>query len=180
MKFYTSVNQFGNRILIRGINNGKRVNDRVEFKPSLFVKSKEGTKYKSLFGDTLDEIQFESINEAKDYVKRYSEVENFQIFGNTNYAYQYITKSFPKEIEFDISQMSIWSVDIETTVEFGFPDSKNPLEEVLLITIQDSNSKQITTFGSKSYTSEQDNHKYILCKDEKDLFRKFININYED
>jgi len=174
MKFYTSVNQFGNKILVRGINNGKRVNDRVEFKPSLFVKSKEGTKYKSLFGDTLDEIQFESINEAKDYVKRYSEVENFQIFGNTNYAYQYITKSFPKEIEFDISQMSIWSVDIETTVEFGFPDSKNPLEEVLLITIQDSNSKQITTFGSKSYTSEQDNHKYILCKDEKDLFRKFI------
>jgi DNA polymerase elongation subunit (family B) len=177
MKFYTSVNQYGNRVLVRGINNEKRVQDKIEFKPSLFVKSKSGTKYKSLFGDSLDEIQFESINEAKDYVKRYGEVENFEVFGNTNYAYQYITKTFPTEVEFDITQLAIWSIDIETTVENGFPDTKNPMEEILLITVQDSNSKQITTFGCKSIEKldlPNLNHNYILCKDEKDLLRKFI------
>ena len=91
MKFYTSVNLYGNNILVRGVNNGKKVQDRVPFKPTLFVKSQKQTKYKSLFGENLEEFKFESINEAKDYVQRYKDVENFPIFGNTNFAYQYIT-----------------------------------------------------------------------------------------
>jgi len=51
------------------------------------------------------------------------------------------------------------------------------MEEILLITVQDSNSKQITTFGCKSIEKldlPNLNHNYILCKDEKDLLRKFI------
>ena len=90
MKFYTSVNQYGNNVLVRGVNNGHKVQDKVPFKPSLFAKSANESKYKSLFGQPLGEIKFESINEAKDYVSRYKDVENFPIFGNTNYAYQYI------------------------------------------------------------------------------------------
>jgi len=174
MKFYTSVNQYGNKILVRGINNGKTVQDKVEFKPSLFLKSKVPTKYKSLYGENLDEITFEDINEAKDYNKRYKDVENFEIFGNTNYAYQYITKNFPGEIEFDITQIKIWSLDIETSTELGFPDVRNPMEEVLLITIQDYASKNIVSFGVKKYNTTKENHQYIQCNSEADLLRKFI------
>ena len=79
MKFYTSVNQYGNNILVRGINNGHVVQDRIPFKPSLYVPSKDKGTAKSLFGKSLAEIKFESINEAKDYVKRYSEVDGFEI-----------------------------------------------------------------------------------------------------
>jgi len=174
MKFYTSVNQYGNKILVRGINNGKSVQDKIEFKPSLFLKSKTPTKYKSLFGENLDEIVFESINEAKDYVKRYSDVDNFEVFGNTNYAYQYITKTFPDEVDFDISQLKIWSLDIETSAELGFPDVRNPMEEVLLITTQDYNTKEIVTFGTKNFKVTKPNHKYVQCSNEQDLLKRFI------
>ena len=180
MKFYTSVNQYGNKILVRGINNGKSVQDKIEFKPSLFLKSKVPTKYKSLFGENLDEIVFESINEAKDYVKRYSDVDNFDIFGNTNYAYQYITKTFPDEVDFDISQLKIWSLDIETSAELGFPNVRNPMEEVLLITTQDYNTKEIVTFGTKNFKVKKPNHKYVQCSSEQDLLRKFIQSMVDD
>ena len=137
MRFYTSVNQYGNKILVRGVNNGKRVQDRISFKPSIYVKSQKESDIKSLFGDPLEKIEFEDINSCKEFVKNYKEVENFKIFGNTNFAYQYITETFPKEVEFDISQIKIWTIDIETTTENGFPNINNPMEEVLLISIQD-------------------------------------------
>jgi len=180
MRFYTNVVQYGNRILVRGVNNGKTVQDRVEFCPSLFVKTPKQSTYKSIYGENLEKLDFEDINSAKDFVKKYKDVESFPLFGNTNYAYQYITKNFPDEIEFDIGQIKIYSIDIETSAELGFPDTNDPLEEVLLITVQDYNSKQITTFGSKHFEITKDNHNYIRCKDEYDLLKKFIEFIASD
>ena len=112
----------------------------------------------SVYCCVAEEIEFADINDAKDYVSRYKEVENFPIFGNTNYAYQYITKTFPGEVEFDISQIKIWSLDIETSAELGFPDVRDPKEELLLITIQDANTKELVTFGTKHFNVTKDNH----------------------
>lgn len=174
MRFYTNVVQYGNKILVRGINNGKIVQDRVDFQPSFFVKTPKNSQYKSIYGQNLEKLDFEDINSAKDFAKRYKDVDSFPIFGNQNFAYQYITNNFPGEIEFDISEMVIYSIDIETSAEFGFPDVNDPLEEVLLITIQDYNTKQIITFGVRSAESIKNNHRYIECKDEYDLLKKFI------
>jgi DNA polymerase elongation subunit (family B) len=180
MKFYTSVNQYGNNILVRGINNGKNVLDRVRFKPILFVKSQQETKYKSIYGECLDTVQFEDINEAKDFVQRYRDVDNFPIFGNTNYAYQYITDTFPNEIEFDISQIKIWTLDIETSADDGFPDVSNPTEKVLLITIQDNQTKQLKTYGLKEYQNSRDDVNYVQCRDEAHLLKTFLEDFSED
>ena len=143
MKFYTSVNQYGNNILVRGINNGHKVQDRIPFKPTLYVNSQKESKFKSIYGQNLAPIEFSSINDAKEYVQQYKEVENFSVFGNTNFAYQYISSAFKDDVEFDISQMKIWSLDIETTADLGFPDVINTNEKVLLITTQDYETKQI-------------------------------------
>ena len=180
MKFYTNVNQYSNKIFVRGVNNGKIVKDKIEFQPKLFLKSQKPSKYKSLFGDNLEEIQFADIRDAKDYIKRYSEVENFEIYGNTNFVYQYITETFPGEIEFDIQQIKIWSIDIETTVENGFPDTRNPLEEILLITIQDYATKEIISFGSKPFKVSKDNHTYVKCDNEYDLLKRFVDYTAEN
>ena len=174
MKFYTSVNQYGNSILVRGVNNGKKVQDRVPFKPSIFVKSQNPSKYKSLYGQDLESIRFESINEAKEYVNRYKDVDNFPIFGNTNFAYQYITETFPNDIEFDISEIKTWSLDIETSADLGFPDVATAQEKVLLITIQDYATKDLVTFGLNEYEPKSERHKYIACKDEFTLLKKFV------
>jgi len=174
MKFYTSVNLYGNNILVRGINNGKTVADKIRFKPTLYVKSKSESKYKSIYGENLEPIQFEDINEARDFVQRYKDVENFGIFGNTNFTYQYITETFPDDIEFDISQIKIWTLDIETSADNGFPDINNPTEKVLLITVQDNHTKQLKTYGLQEYQNSRDDVWYIQCKDESDLLKKFL------
>ena len=175
MRFYTNILQYGNKILVRGVNNGKKVQERENFCPSLFVKSKTETKFKTLFGENLEQLDFEDINSAKDYIKRYKDIENFPIFGNTNFAYQYITKNFPKEIDFDITQIHIYSIDIETSAEYGFPNVEDPLEEVLLITIQNYNTKEIITFGKEKFNVTKPNHTYIRATDEYDLLKKFIS-----
>jgi DNA polymerase elongation subunit (family B) len=145
------------------------------FEPKLFIKSNKETQYQSLFGDNLERVQFTDINEAKDFIKKYSDVENFEIFGNKNFAYQYITEHYFGEIQFDISQLTIYSIDIETSSENGFPDVNNPTEQVLLITLQNSVTKEIITFGCDEFNKTKDNHIYSKCRDEYDLLSKFLS-----
>lgn len=181
-KFYTNVQQYGNRILVREISNGKKYTNKVDFKPTLFVRAKEESKYKSVFGESLEPLKFLDINDAKKFVKDYSEVENFPIYGNTSYAYQYITENYTGDIDFDLSQLKIYTIDIETASEGGFPSVDNASEEVLLITLQDYVTKDIITFGSRKFDNSKIEHianpekyKYVQCKDEVDLLKEFIN-----
>jgi len=175
-KFYTNVLQFGNKLLVREVRNGKRDNHRVEFRPTMFIKSKQESKHKSLFGENLEPMKFGDINDAKEFMKKYKEVENFPIFGNTSFAYQYITEEYPEEVDYDISQLTIFTIDIETASENGFPSVDNPIEEVLLITVQDNITKKITTFGVKKFDVQniQKNFEYVKCKDEADLLLTFL------
>jgi len=53
MKFYTSVIPHRGRLLTRAIVNGKRVKQRINYKPSLFVPVKKDTKYKTLTADRV-------------------------------------------------------------------------------------------------------------------------------
>src|SRR5512139_2575756 len=98
MKFYTFAAQVGNRIFYRGYNNGRRVLDKVEFSPTLFVTSKKKTLYQTLFGEHVEPMKFTDIREAKDFNKRYEDVDGFKVFGMTQYQYQYLSEEFPGEI----------------------------------------------------------------------------------
>ncbi len=179
--FYTNVLQYGNKILVREVRNGKKDAVKLEFRPTLFIKSNKESKYESLFGEDLEPIKFGDINDAKEFVKKYKDVENFPIFGNTSFAYQYITENYPKEVDYDISQLTILTLDIETGSENGFPSIDNPIEEVLLITVQDNNTKKITTFGVKKFDvdnikhiTNRNNYEYVRCRDEADLLSTFL------
>ena len=68
--FYTNVQCLGGSILYRGINDGKRVKEKINYRPSLFVKNKSGN-FRTLEGYKLEEIKFESIKDAKNFVKGY-------------------------------------------------------------------------------------------------------------
>ena len=177
MKFYTNVIIYGDNALVRGVHNGQRFSDRIPFKPKLFVpKKKPGpATYHNLFGEPLESIEFGGINDAREFQKNYDGVSNMRIHGNTNWTYQYITENYGGQIEFDMNQLSIWGIDIETTSENGFPNVDNPIEEVQLITIQDLASRQITTWGLKPYTGSRTDFKYIQCSNEYDLLKKFLS-----
>lgn len=180
MLFYTNVHSRGNYVYFRGFKDGKRVNEKIAFQPTLYVRSGKESEFKSLKGENLEKKKFNTINEARDFVRQYREVSNFPIYGNTNYAYQFISKIFPNQIESDMSLIKIATIDIETSTEFGFPDTKTAQEEILLITLQDFTSKKLTSFGCKPFLVQEENLTYVKCEDEMDLLRKFIDFFKSD
>ncbi len=78
--YYTNVASVGNNILYRGIKDGRRVKGKIPYSPTLFLPSKKPTKFKTLTGEYLEPMKFDSIREARDFVKRYEEVSNFKIY----------------------------------------------------------------------------------------------------
>jgi len=172
MKFYTNVTIYGDNALVRGVHNGQRFQEKIPFKPRLFVPKKKpgAATYHNMFGEPLESMEFGGINDAREFVKNYEGVSNMKIHGNTNWQYQYITENYGGEIEFDMNQMLIWGLDIETTSEQGFPNVDDPQEEILLITIQDLSSRRIRTWGRKPFDSAY----YHQHESEADLLRAFM------
>ena len=176
--FYTSVVSWGNNLLVRSIRDGLPQKQKIDFYPTLYTTNTKTvstpTEWTTLLGSPAYEIKPGNINDCKEFIKTYDGVESFNIFGQTNYAYQYISDNHPDDIIFDSELLKIVSIDIETATETdAFPEPKYAAEEILLITIQDNKSKEYKTFGSRSYTGENANN-YVLCKNEQDLLRKFI------
>ena len=66
MKFYTSVLPYRGRLLVRGVNHdGSHKKFRINYKPSLFISSGKESKYKTLEGDNVGKVTFDSMPEAK-------------------------------------------------------------------------------------------------------------------
>ena len=57
MDFYTNVQVVGNNFLIRGYSNGKKVIYKEEFQPTVYLKSRKKTKWKTLDGENVEPIQ---------------------------------------------------------------------------------------------------------------------------
>ena len=176
MRFYTNVFQLGNDLLIRGYENGKHFTTREEFYPTFFIPSKKESKYKTLDGLNVEPIRPGTIRDCRDFLEKYDGVNGFKIYGNDRVVYQYIAEKYPEEeIKFDISKIKLITIDIEVAAESGFPDVFNCAEELLLVTVQDYSTKQITTFGSRPAKITQSNVNYIQCKDEYALINTFMD-----
>ena len=176
MKFYKNVEQVGNKILVRAHENGTDVQYREDFKPSLFVSSnKEVTDYKSLDGRPLRRVMPGSIADCRNFVQQYADIDEFEIHGNTRYLYQYINEKYPgDEIKFDSSLIRVFTIDIETAAENGFPDIQSADQEILLISLRDSFTNRITVWGSKAFKNEDRQVDYIHCDDETKLLHSFL------
>ena len=176
MRFYTNVQLIGNQFLVRGVENGKRYETRDEFFPTLFVKSKKKSKYKTLSGDAVEAINPGTVRDCRDFYKKYEDVEGFEIYGNDRYIYQYISEKYPEdEVRFDISKVKLVTLDIEVACEQGFPDVESCTEEILAITIQDYTTKQIISWGVKPFTHNRKDVIYHHCPTEYELLSNFIN-----
>ena len=176
MKFYTNVQMVGDHFLVRGYENGQSFMTREKFYPTLFVPSKKKTKYKTLTGDYVETIQPGSVRDCREFIKKYDGVEGFKIYGNDRYIYQYISDNYPEDqIKFDISKINLVTIDIEVASENGFPDVESAAEEMLLITIQDYNTKNIITWGVGPFLNKQKNVEYRQFSSEHGMLNDFIH-----
>ena len=166
----------GDHFLVRGYENGRHFASREKFYPTLFVPSNKQTKYKTLEGEYVESVEPGTVRDCRDFIKKYEGVENFKIYGNDRYIYQYISEMYPEEeIKFDTSKIKIATLDIEVASENGFPDVESAAEEVLLITVQDYATKQIRTWGRGPFNNTQKNVIYKGFRTEYELLNDFIN-----
>ena len=174
MKFYTSVLPFKGKLLVRGVNHdGNHKKYKINYKPNLFVPTKNESKYKTLDGRSVDKVKFNSIYEARKWIDEYKDVTNFEYFGNTRYQYPFIADEFSGKIDWDIKQIKLLSIDIECESENGFPNVEKANEALICITVKDHTSKRIIVFGMENFVNDRDDVQYIKCKSEIDLIHQF-------
>ena len=172
MNFYTNAFVYGNNILVREITDGKRTSERVPYQPKLYIKGKNPTHI-TLTGISVSEMAFESMSEARNFVKEYEDVSNFEIYGNMDFFYPFLAERYPGEIDYDYSKLKIAIIDIETECESGFPNMENPVERVNAITIYCD--EKYFTFGLNSFKGVLTNHHVKCYDDEAKMLMDFLN-----
>jgi DNA polymerase elongation subunit (family B) len=173
-KFYTNVVCVGNNILYRGVKDGRRVKLKIAYKPTLYLPSKKATQFKTLQGENLEPFTFENVRECRDFVKRYDEVGNFKIYGNSNYQYAFIADEQKGMVDWDQDLISTAVIDIEVGSENGFPDPYIAQEPITAICIRYIGGETVV-FGCGDYVTQGDEI-YIKCKDEYTLCKKFLQL----
>jgi len=172
MKFYTNVEVWGGKILYRGIEDGRRIQRKVDYYPTLFVPSPKPTKYTTIHGEYVGPVKPGTIKETRDFVKQYDGVESFNIYGNTRYHYCFIADEFHNTIEWDMSLIKVANIDIEVGSENGFPEPESANEPLTAITVKMDG--RFVTFGIGDYVNKRSNVTYFHCVDEHDLIMQFI------
>ena len=175
MKFYTNVEQAGNRLLVRGYESGVAFSYRVAYNPTLYVPTKNYSEWRTLEGDCVEPLPLGSIKEAREFVKEYKDVPDFDIYGNTRYLYQYILNEHPEDqIKFDTSKIRVFNIDIETGAENGFPDIESADQEILAISIKDSYTGRIVVFGARPFDNKHEDVDYMHFRTEESMLTAFL------
>lgn len=111
--YYTNAVAVGSNILFRGIKDGRRCKEKIQYSPTFYLPTKKVTDFKTLNDEYLEPKKFETIRDARDFMKRYEDVHNFKIYGNSRYEYAYITDEHKGMIDWDIDDVLIAVIDIE-------------------------------------------------------------------
>lgn len=171
--FYTNVLVRGSKIYYRGIEDSKRVIKKINYNPTLYLSSKEPSKYTTIHGDWLEPIQPGNLYECRSFVEKYKGVDGFSIFGNQKHEYTFIAEEFPDEVDWDISNIQITFLDIEVGSESGFPEPTEASEPVTAITIKKRN--RCFVFGCGDFNNSRGDVTYIKCDNEHDLLQRFLH-----
>lgn len=175
MDFYTSVTRYGNSLLYRGYKDGQRVKKKIPFRPTLYVNAQSAnpSNWRTLEDTPVEPIEFDSMRDATDFMKRYQHVDNFKTYGQNNFISQFIANRFPNDIKYDREQISISTVDIEVQSDEGFPEPDRADYPVISICVKNSKEDFYRVWGMGDYEAG-DGVYYFKCSDESELLWKFI------
>lgn len=175
MNFYTNVQSIGGHILYRGVMDGKRVKQKIDYSPSLYIPSKRVTGVTNLDGDYLDQKVFGNIREARDYVKKFDNVSGAtKIYGQTRFEYAFIADQHKGMVDYDPDKVLVAVIDIEVGSENGFPDPYEANEPITAICVTYLNGDTYV-FGCGDY-EVQEKETYVKCRDEWTLCKKFMQL----
>lgn len=179
MEFYTNLSRYGNSLLYRGYKDGKRMHVKVPFSPTLYVPVEKPTQFKSLDGKYVEPVKLENMREAKEFMERYKDVSNFEIYGNTNYIAQYVAEHWPGEIQFDRNIINVTTIDIEVQSNEGFPEPEEAKYPITAICLKNNIDNTFYVWGLGDYDTSKSIMKdnrvvYVKCATENELLLRFL------
>ena len=184
MSFYTCVNRYGNNMLYRGYDDqGKAVKARLPFEPTMYLVSQKATgEWKTLQGQPVEPIKLDSMSEASDFVKKYKDIDNFQVHGNSNFTAQFLNHKHPGKIDYDSKLINVGNIDIEVQSDDGFPEPDQAKYPVTAICYKSSQLNAYYVWGTGDYDVSKTELEldgaevlYVKCAGETDLMLKFLN-----
>ncbi len=172
LNFYTNVSRYGNMILLRGYENGKRIEKRIKYEPILFTSTNLPTKWKALDGTPVGVAnagkRFESMRSANEYVQANKHVAGKKLYGNTKYIPAFINDYYPGKIEFDRNKINVTTIDIEVASDDGFPEPDKADHKIISIALKNSISDSYFIWGLGDYDVEKS-----IMKSHRVIYRKF-------
>lgn len=178
--FYKNVQTWGNVVFHRASVDGKDVIQREKgFKPRYWVpeqKNKE-SGWTTISGHPVTEINFDNIKSGKEFLEMNKDVDNASVYGDIQPKYKYIAEKYPDEISYNINDIVICYLDIETakTSDGDFPSAEQGNAPILTIALNFTNFTKKVILGLKEYTPKEDEF-YVQCETEEALLDKFLRI----
>ena len=178
----------GNHICLKEVDNGVRKKYKVEYAPTLYVPGNSKSKFKTLEGAPAEPMKFGSIKECREFLKMHEGVPDWQVYGNTQYQYAFISDEYPgKEVEYDLSQISIVTMDIETESEAGFTQdaAQTADERINVITLKDFRKDEYHVFtfvdggiynAENKFVAKTKNVKHYEYDSERDMLTGFLKV----
>jgi len=175
MDFYTNVHCSGKYILFRGIEDGRRVQRKEIYMPSLFLPSSKKTEYTTLDGKYVERKVFDDPRDARDYIQSHKDIHGFKYYGLTDFTYTYISDKYGS-IQFDEyrkKHLNIGFLDIEVESSNGFPEPALAAERVNAIGMYYNEVYYV--FGLEhDYTPKRKDVVYRKYDTEYGLLKAFI------
>jgi len=174
-KFYTHVINRRNKILVCGHDDKKRFKEVVDYQPYMFVPATKDsqTKYKDIYGKPVDKKRFRNSGEMRNFKNNFADIEGFKLYGIEFPHYLYIYEKYNKQV-YDASQIVVCYIDIETDSKDGYPDLETADREINTISMVYNDIK--FSFGLKDFIPKEKSTKYFKCKNEVELFTKFLKV----
>lgn len=177
MAFYTNIFARGSKMHLTEIDdNGNKKRAVINYRPYLFVKAQAGTEtpFQTLKGQPVTKLEFENAYEVKQFMERHADIQGYELYGMTDWAYPFLNDTYPGTVDYDSSKISRGSIDIEVNTETGYPDMLLADKEFTTITMSGGGYRHV--FSLKPFKPHQDKIKFYYAKTEADMLRQFVQV----
>lgn len=151
---------------------GERFYSKEKWVPYVFVPAGSTSRIYTIDGTPVKRKNFNAYHEYYSFCKNNPDIFENQVKPDI----QFLAERYHGIPDDDIETPSIlsYTIDIEVAGGDGFPSAEDARQPVVLISIKDSKTKNIISFGEKQF-SGRPNVLYTWCKKEEDLLERFFN-----
>lgn len=172
--FYTHVLEHGDNVIHRYVDETGERKITID-KPILhcYVQSDKGL-HTGLFGTKLKDYTFDGCKDYKEFIKS----SQLTIHGSIAPKYQYISNIYTNDIMFNMNNIYVANVDIETDVGDSFPEASKAEMPINSITVSLIGHNTVVTWTTLEYDRQKDKLKdeadIRICTDEYTLLYSFL------